>query len=386
MKFIGVDLAWSLSGGTGLCCVEDGHVSASGRVSSDDEILEWIRPHLESDVLVAIDAPLILRNETGRRPCDQLISRCFGAQHASTHSANLGLPAFAGGVRAEALAIALGLDVDPEFEPRTSVRRAIEVYPHPAIVALFDLPVTLKYKAKPGRSPESRISELSSLVQLMEGLVGAEPPLDVRSAPRWDAIKRVVSEPRSMSDLSRVEDEIDAFVCAYIALFYWWHGTDRCRVAGDTVHGYIVTPVDDAQAACIDRLAAEQGVPSLPTPPRVASEAQIVSAFCRWLEAEGWRVEREVDFADVVAKRGSETLCVEAKGMTAATGLDTDTAYGQLLRRITDTDPDRRYGLVLPESRVEAALRVSAHVRRLLRIEVYGVGEDGTVTTYSDSD
>ena len=382
MKFVGVDLAWSLSGGTGLCCIENGHVIASTRVSSDDEIVEWLRPHVESDVLVAIDAPLILRNETGRRPCEQLISRCFGAQHASTHSANLGLPAFAGGVRAESLALTLGLDVDPEFEPRTSVRRAIEVYPHPAIVALFDHPVTLKYKAKPGRSSESRIAELSSLVHLMEGLVDAEPALEVRSAPRWEALKSAVSEPRSMSDLSRVEDEIDAVVCAYIALYYWWHGTERCRVAGDTVHGYIVTPVNDVHAACIDRLVSEQGVSSLPASPRVASEAQIVEEFCRWLESEGWTVEQEVGFIDVCARRGSETLCVEAKGSTAATGLDTDTAYGQLLRRITDDEPGRRYGLVLPESRVEAALRVPAHVRRLLRIDVYGVGEDGTVFTH----
>jgi methionine-R-sulfoxide reductase len=40
----------------------------------------------------------------------------------------------------------LGLDIDPGS---TAERRAIEVYPHPAIVVLFGLPSVLRYKAKP---------------------------------------------------------------------------------------------------------------------------------------------------------------------------------------------------------------------------------------------
>ena len=161
MRFIGVDLAWSSRAGTGLCTIADGRVISSTRVTTDDEILAWLASHVSGDVLVAIDAPLIVRNSTGRRPCDQLISQCFGAHHASAHSANLGIQAFRDGVRGERVARALGLDIDPAFAPLTGVRRAIEVYPHPAIVALFDLPVTLKYKAKPGRTLQSRAALMS---------------------------------------------------------------------------------------------------------------------------------------------------------------------------------------------------------------------------------
>jgi predicted RNase H-like nuclease len=114
-------------------------VTASTSVSGDDELLEWLVPRSKGDVLIAIDAPLVVRNKTGRRPCDTLISRCFGRHHASTHSANLGLPAFRNGVRGELLTQRLDIGIDPEFEPRQPVRRAIEVYPHPAIVALFGL-------------------------------------------------------------------------------------------------------------------------------------------------------------------------------------------------------------------------------------------------------
>jgi predicted RNase H-like nuclease len=98
-----------------------------------------------------------VRNESGRRPAEQAISRCFGAYHASAHSTNLGLPSFRERVRGERFARALGLDVDPYFPTRVPLRRAIEVYPHTAIVALFELASTLKYKAKPGRTLTGRM-------------------------------------------------------------------------------------------------------------------------------------------------------------------------------------------------------------------------------------
>lgn len=62
---------------------------------------------------------------------------------------------------------------------------------------------------------------------------------------------------------------------------------------------------------------------------------------------------------------------------TTDAGLDIDTAYGQLLRRVTDTGPgDVRYAIVVPTSAVKAALRAPIHVRTALRIDVYEV-DDG---------
>ncbi len=64
-------------------------------------------------------------------------------------------------------------------------------------------------------------------------------------------------------------------------------------------------------------------------------EARVVAAFVAWLEHDGWTVKREVDLADVYAERGAQRLYAEAKGQTAAVGLDVDTLYGQLLRPCT---------------------------------------------------
>jgi predicted RNase H-like nuclease len=256
VQFVGIDLAWGAAANTGLCLVDGEHVVDSAVAKTDAEILNWVRPHTDGDCVVAIDAPLIVRNQAGRRPCEQAISRRFGQHHASAHSSNLSLPAFIHGVRGERLTLKLGLDVDPHWKPRQSVQRAIEVYPHPAMVALFGIPLTLKYKAKSGRTLDSRRAAFIELLQHLEALRHADPPLDVRSSPRWAMLSQRVAQPASSADLDRSEDELDAYVCAYIALHYWTHGTSRCRVVGDLASGYIVTPVTAAQAVCLDAHAS----------------------------------------------------------------------------------------------------------------------------------
>lgn len=110
-------------------------------------------------------------------------------------------------------------------------------------------------------------------------------------------------------------------------------------------------------------------------------EERVIVAFCGWLESEGWTsIRREVEFVDIVAERDGQTLYVEAKGRTTSPGLDVDTMYGQLLRRMQHLDRNARYGVVVPSSALAAALRVPQWVRERLQVEVYGVDPDGAVT------
>lgn len=115
------------------------------------------------------------------------------------------------------------------------------------------------------------------------------------------------------------------------------------------------------------------------------SEAQVVEAFVAWLEADGWTVEREVEFCDVVARRGGEVLYAEAKGRTAAVGLDVDTLYGQLLRRVPLDAGGARFGVVVPSEARTTALRVPASVRHILGITVYVVDSGGIVEVFPAS-
>ena len=80
-------------------------------------------------------------------------------------------------------------------------------------------------------------------------------------------------------------------------------------------------------------------------------EAEVEAAFVRYLLERGWDVDTDkTDHADVVARRGAEYIVAEVKGTTAAPGLDVDTAYGQLLRRMGDRPEGTRFAIVVPES------------------------------------
>jgi hypothetical protein len=65
-------------------------------------------------------------------------------------------------------------------------------------------------------------------------------------------------------------------------------------------------------------------------------EARVAAAFSAWLTEQGWQVRTEVEHVDVLAEREGVRLFAEAKGITSSPGLDVDTAYGQLLRRMPD--------------------------------------------------
>ena len=86
-------------------------------------------------------------------------------------------------------------------------------------------------------------------------------------------------------------------------------------------------------------------------------ENRVIEAYMTWLERSNWTVRREVDFVDVYAERGGERLYAEAKGHTTSPGLDVDTLYGQLLRRMKDPKPGARYAVLVPTAALSAALR-----------------------------
>ena len=113
---------------------------------------------------------------------------------------------------------------------------------------------------------------------------------------------------------------------------------------------------------------------------RDSDEDRVTDAFRAWLLGEGWTPVEPTDrWTDLEAVRGEERLICEAKGRTSETGIDADIAYGQLLRRMTSRDTRIRYALVVPSSSMKAAERVPAHVRELLRIDVYEVTDDNKV-------
>ncbi len=239
MHFVGLDLAWGERKPTGLAVLDaGGHLLHLSAHRTDETIRASMKPYVEGDCLVAVDAPLIVRNATGNRPAERALNRDFARFDAGAHPANTSKPEFAATPRGARLAAALGLDIDPGSR---STRRAIEVYPHPATVSLFRLGRTLKYKQKPGRPLPALREELQRLMGLLEGLSTAEVPLHVRDHVEWRALVAAVEAATTKADLRRVEDQVDAVVCAYVAMWAVRRPAETTTY-GDGETGYIVTP------------------------------------------------------------------------------------------------------------------------------------------------
>ena len=312
MHFVGVDLAWGDRQPTGLAVLDEDarllHISA---VRTDEEIRTALTPYVEGPCLVAIDAPLIVTNPTGSRPAEQALSKDFRRFEAGTHPSNTGKPEFAGGTRGARVCKMFGLDMDPRSGRK---RRAIEVYPHSASVVLFGLGKTLKYKAKPGRSLDLLRSELLLLMDHVERLVTTDRT--------WRELRTQVETATRKVDLRFVEDQVDAVVCAYVALFVerW---PERTTTYGDFERGYIVTPtLPDAHATI--RSAVEEYARLHPS--RVQDAQEYVALVTEILDEAG------INYLTVTGRAKS----VDSFAAKAGRTVDGVPVYADPLHDITD--------------------------------------------------
>ncbi len=245
MLFLGIDLAWSKKNNSGIAVIE-GNESGGALVYadialSDREILDFVSRYAKKgNALIAVDAPLIVPNNEGRRLAEAIVGDLFRKYNAGAHPSNrTRLGAWSEGkIRGEELVKeldAIGFSHNPVVKKFETSRKVFEVYPHPSMVVLFNLNKILQYKAKPKRTLEFRVREFERYKKFMNGL--KNPPLKIRN-------KRINADlsKLTITELKRYEDMLDAVFCAYIA-YYYWVNPDRCAVLGNMKEGYIMTPI-----------------------------------------------------------------------------------------------------------------------------------------------
>ncbi len=246
-NYIGLDLAWSARNRSGAAVIESGssqdtlggHLVDVDLLDSDASILAYIQKHQGSQTWVAVDAPLRVPNLTGRRPAEAEISQVFRRFHAGAHPANRTLLMREGVVRGEALVAALaemGIPYLTHFEPGSS--GVVEVFPHPATVAIFGLDKILPYKARPNRDLATRQIAWGQYQSYLRGLNNGDPWLSGTDALLAQDVTQLKGKR-----LKDYEDQVDAVMCAYIALYAHRWGSQRCRVFGTFDQGSIFTPV-----------------------------------------------------------------------------------------------------------------------------------------------
>lgn len=247
MYFVGIDLAWSKKekNKTGIAICEgnkkEGKLCYCGNLTSDKEIIDKIDQIIgEDNAIIAIDAPLIVPNEKGRRKAEQEISNHFGKYNAGAHSSNRSrLLATHGCIRGEDLSTQLkaaSFIHDPYLQPFEEKRKFFEVYPHPAMVVLFGLDSILQYKQKSGRSYETRWNAFQTYQSKLKVLSKFTPSLIL------DGILEKNVNGLIGKDLKNYEDMLDAAFCSYLA-YYNWANPQKCHVFGNMEEGYICTPI-----------------------------------------------------------------------------------------------------------------------------------------------
>jgi len=238
MKLAGVDLAWMPGNPSGV---------AFGTLKGNTLKLEAIshRPYSVASLSlalkgidgVAVDAPLIIKNQTGMRDCERELSRDYGSRKASCMPTNLSKYPNHPAVHLSNKLLELGFE---HLDIRKSKKWQIECYPHPAIINLFKLNERLKYKNKKGMSVDDQRKGQGRLGWFIRQL-STSKHLQLKIPNHVQAKSLSFDNEYSLKGkyLKAHEDKLDAIICLYIAGLHAIGGTDTYGRKSD---GYIVVP------------------------------------------------------------------------------------------------------------------------------------------------
>ena len=248
-RLIGIDLAWSARNGSG--CVELGWKGGGLALErmdllwSDGEIVEWIGPE-RGDWIVAVDAPLVVLNETGRRAADAEASARYRKYEAGAYPTNLKLLGadHRGGRLLRALE-ECECELVEEAGGIGGRRLAFETYPHVAMVELFGLERTIKYKKGRVKQRRAGQQELADAIRRHLCAERAEPRLLL--GDELDGLLRAPNPELKGKALKRREDLLDGLVCAYASA--WADAGRPLQGLGEIGAGVMIAPMLRAAAA-----------------------------------------------------------------------------------------------------------------------------------------
>jgi predicted RNase H-like nuclease len=241
--FVGIDLAWRGGKNTSAVTIaklEDNELHVVKVIPSIAKWTDVLRLLNELDDVrgIAIDAPLIVKNTSGQRSCERELNKEYSGRHAGAYPANLSLfPDADAGKLSEELT-KLGY-----VHCNRGGKFQIEVYPHPAIIEIFDLSARHQYKK--GRVEERRDGQVKLSKMIKDLAHSSVLPMHLSKSLNITLDEIGIKSLRGRG-LKQNEDAMDSIICAYIAGLYYKGLT---RTFGNEDDGYIVVPT----IACISR-------------------------------------------------------------------------------------------------------------------------------------
>lgn len=191
--------------------------------------------------VVAVDAPLIIRNQSGPRAADAQADEFYGHFHAGAYPANLARfgEDHRGGRLLRALTdTAPGGRLVESLDAAGGPRLVFETYPHIVMVELFGLRRIIKYKR--GGEVRQREGQQRLAGCIRDHLCGprANPRLLIDDT--LDALLREPDPGLRGKALKDREDKLDGLICACAAA--WLDAGRPLQGLGDAGFGVMITP------------------------------------------------------------------------------------------------------------------------------------------------
>ena len=243
---LGIDAAWTATQASGVALLDAGRAAGRCVVATPSYfaflalarggVFRWDERQLGGEApveellaasealvgrsvdIIAVDMPLSTQVIAGRREADQAVSREFGGRKCSTHSPNASRPGPLGARLTKAF-LSLGYPVATTETPPTASHRVLEVYPHPALLALLRREQRVPYKVANARKhwPDRSAEERSTL--LRSELKGIEAALVRELGPLPFSVPGP-EQPVPTRALKAYEDALDAVVSAWVGVLY----------------------------------------------------------------------------------------------------------------------------------------------------------------------
>lgn len=242
--FTGFDSAWSGKnrGAIAHVSLTDGALAlVPPRPASFAEAFESIKAQgCDAELhVIGIDQPLIVANQSGRRPVERILSPLIGRLKSGMLSTNCGKTDMFGPA-APIWPFLRTLGADVNWRRSVGASRGcfvIEVYPAPALAGLF--PEFLAHGRLPRYNPRNRPKFLLSDWQRVCYLIGEEcQRWGIAGAADWRR------EMKTKEPTKPDQDCLDALICVLVTYLWWRYGHERSTVVGDMETGYIVTPTN----------------------------------------------------------------------------------------------------------------------------------------------
>lgn len=238
-RYLGLDLAWAprnSSGGAVIELDDDGtsaKVVSTASLRAHEDILGWIaRNRGRAGCVIAVNAPIIVENTNGRRPCDEMLEQHFGKHHVDEYQVNV---VNASHPRTIGRAMMrMGFDPNPMGEGD----RVVETYNQAAQVLLFGGERPVRLKVGPVGARKDAVSRFRDL--LWERLGDAMPHLE--ETPALDALLEADLPSSNGSRVGELEERLEATLSAFTAAYLGLRGPESCAFLGDLETGYVLLP------------------------------------------------------------------------------------------------------------------------------------------------